>query len=131
MALTAPLRSADAAEAVPFWHDPTKRGLVFQALALLSVAGIGYYLFSNTQANLARQNIATGFGFLGRESGFEIGESLVSYSAAHSYGRALWVGVLNTLKVSFLGIVITVMLGTLIGIARLSKNWLVNKLAGG
>ena len=62
--------TTDGATAVPFWNDPTKRGLVFQALALLSVAGIGYYLFTNTQANLARQNIATGFGFLGRESGF-------------------------------------------------------------
>ncbi|MDF1552417.1 MAG: amino acid ABC transporter permease [Deferrisomatales bacterium] len=131
MAQTASPQDTDVAAAVPFWNDPAKRGLVFQALALLSVAGIGYYLFSNTQANLARQNIATGFGFLGRESGFEIGEGLISYSAASTYGRALWVGVLNTLKVSFLGIVITVMLGTLVGIARLSKNWLLAKLAGG
>jgi general L-amino acid transport system permease protein len=131
MAQTAAPSPAAASEVVPFWNDPAKRGLVFQALALLGVAGIGYYLFSNTQANLARQNIATGFGFLGRESGFEIGESLISYSAAHTYGRALWVGVLNTLKVSFLGIVLTVVLGTVIGVARLSKNWLVSKLAGG
>ena len=131
MAQTVSPHPAVASAAVPFWNDPEKRGLVFQALALLSVAGIGWYLFSNTQANLARQNIATGFGFLGRESGFEIGESLIPYSAAHTYGRALWVGVLNTLKVSFLGIVITVVLGTVIGIARLSKNWLVAKFAGG
>jgi len=119
----------DAPEVVPFWHDPAKRGLVFQALALAFVFGLGYYLFYNTQANLARQNIAAGFGFLGREAGFEIGESLISYSAAHTYGRALWVGVLNTLRVSLLGIVLTVLLGTLIGVARLARNWLVSRLA--
>jgi general L-amino acid transport system permease protein len=76
-----------------------------------------------------RQSIATGFGFLEKEASFEIGESLISYSAADSYARALWVGVLNTLKVSFIGIVLTVLLGTFIGIARLSTNWLVSRLA--
>ncbi|MEJ2023907.1 MAG: ABC transporter permease subunit, partial [Deltaproteobacteria bacterium] len=65
-----------------------------------------------------------------KESSFEIGESLISYSAASSYGRALIVGALNTLEVSFVGIVITLILGTFIGVARLSTNWLISKLAG-
>ncbi len=116
--------------AVPFWNDPAKRAIVFQAVVLALVLGLGYYLFSNTQANLQRQNIATGFGFLSRESGFEIGESVIPYSAADTYGKALLVGVLNTLKVSFIGIIITVVLGTIVGIARLSTNWLVSRLAG-
>ena len=114
---------------VPFWYDPDKRAILFQAAALLVVLGIGHYLFSNTLANLERQNIATGFGFFGKEAGFEIGESAVPYSAADSYARALWVGVLNTLKVAFIGIVLTVILGTVIGIARLSTNWLLSRLA--
>ena len=86
--------------------------------------------FSNTQANLRRQSIATGFSFLDKEASFEIGESLIRYTAADSYARALTVGALNTLKVSFIGICFTLILGTIIGIARLSSNWLLAKLAG-
>lgn len=124
-------QAGELAPAVPLWRDPAKRALVFQSLALLMVGLIGYYLFTNTQANLARQNIATGFDFLGSEASFEIGESVIGYSAADSYAKALLVGALNTIKVSFLGILLTLVLGALIGIARLSRNWLVAKLAGG
>ncbi len=114
---------------MPLWRDPEKRAVIFQVVALLAVAFVSYYLFSNTQANLERQSIATGFGFLETEAGFEIGESMVEYSAADSYADALLVGALNTLKVSFVGIVFTTILGTIIGIARLSSNWLVAKLS--
>ncbi len=124
-AASSPLPSS----APPFWRDAGKRALVFQALALVIVGGLGYYLFANTQANLERQSIATGFGFLKKEASFEISESLISYSAADTYARALLVGVLNTLKVSFIGIILTTILGTIIGIARLSSNWLVSRLA--
>jgi general L-amino acid transport system permease protein len=111
-------------------NDPEFRSIIFQVIALLIVASVGYYLFSNTVENLRRQNIASGFDFLDKESAFEIGESLISYSAADSYGKALLVGVLNTLKVSFIGIILTVILGTFVGIARLSTNWLLSRLAG-
>ncbi len=112
-----------------FWQDPDKRAILYQVLALGIVLLVGHYLFSNTLANLERQNIATGFGFMGEEAGFEIGESPMPYSAADTYARALLVGVLNTLKVSFVGIVLTVVLGTLVGIARLSTNWLLSRMA--
>jgi general L-amino acid transport system permease protein len=114
---------------VPFWLDSKKRSIIYQVAVLFAVGLLAYYLVSNTLHNLERQSIATGFHFLGNESSFEIGESLIPYSAAHSYGRALVVGVLNTLKVSFIGIVITTILGTIIGIARLSTNWLVSRIA--
>ncbi|MGW8312842.1 MAG: amino acid ABC transporter permease [Desulfuromonadales bacterium] len=117
--------------AVPFFRDPEKRAIVFQIVSLLLVAGVSYYLFTNTQANLERQSIATGFGFLDKEAGFEIGESVINYSAADTYAKALLVGALNTVKVSFIGIVLTIILGTFIGIARLSSNWLLAKLASG
>jgi general L-amino acid transport system permease protein len=116
-------------EKIPFWLDPKKRSIFFQFLTLCMVGFLGYYLVSNTLQNLERQSIATGFGFLQKESSFEIGESLVDYSAASSYGRALIVGALNTLNVSFIGIILTVILGTFIGLSRLSSNWLVSKLA--
>ena len=114
---------------IPFWHDPTKRAIVYQLATLIVVGLIGYYLFSNTVTNLQRQSIATGFHFLDKEASFEIGESVIRYSAASTYARALLVGILNTLKVSFVGIVLTILLGTFVGVARLSSNWLVSRLA--
>ena len=116
-------------EKVPFWLDPKKRAVFYQIGVVCMVALLAYYLISNTLINLEKQSVATGFGFLNKESSFEIGESLIPYSAANSYGRALIVGVLNTLKVAFIGIVITLILGTILGIARLSSNWLVSKIA--
>jgi general L-amino acid transport system permease protein len=121
--------SSKASGKVAFWYDPRKRSILYQLGVLAMVGLLGYYLVSNTQANLERQSIATGFGFLNKEAAFEIGESLIPYTAADRYLRALFVGVLNTLLVSFIGIVLTVILGTFIGIARLSTNWLVSKLA--
>jgi general L-amino acid transport system permease protein len=115
---------------ISFWYDPTKRAVIYQVVVLGIVGLVAYYLFTNTLANLERQNIATGFGFFTKEASFEIGESPIPYSAADTYGRALLVGVLNTIKVSFIGIILTIILGTFVGIARLSRNWLVAKLAG-
>ena len=115
--------------AVPFWLDPKKRAIFYQIAVWLLTILLAYYLVSNTLVNLEKQSIATGWGFLNKESAFEIGESLIPYSAANTYARALLVGALNTLKVAFIGIVITLVLGTFVGIARLSSNWLVSKLA--
>jgi general L-amino acid transport system permease protein len=118
-------------ERVPLWRDPAKRGIVFQAVALCLVFMLGYWIFSNTQANLRKQAIATGFGFLSKEAGFEIGEPLISYSAADTYVRALVVGFLNTLKVAVTGVLLTIILGVFVGISRLSKNWLLARIATG
>ncbi len=111
-----------------FWNDEKTRGIIYQILTAAAVAFIGYYLISNVQENMAKQAIASGFGFLDREAAFEIGEAPIAYSAADTYGRALLVGVLNTLKVSFIGMILTTILGTIVGICTLSKNWLVAKL---
>ncbi|MFC1814173.1 amino acid ABC transporter permease [Thermodesulfobacteriota bacterium] len=116
-------------KAVPFFNDPAKRSIFYQLIVMLLFGLLGFYLISNTMANLERQAIATGLGFLEKESSFEIGESLISYSAADTYARALLVGVINTLIVSFIGVILTVILGTFIGVARLSTNWLVSRLA--
>lgn len=112
-----------------FVRDRTVRGLVFQILVFALVAAGLAYLIHNTIINLESRKIATGYTFLDQEARFEIGESLIPYSAASPYGRALLVGFLNTLKVSMLGIVIATVLGILVGILSLSKNWLVAKLA--
>ncbi len=102
--------------------------MVYQVLALSAVAWAVWFLVSNTLHNLSVRNIATGFGFLHREAGFAIGETPISYSPADTYGRAILVGLLNTLRVAVIGIVLATILGTLIGIGRLSKNWLVAKV---
>jgi len=108
------------------WSDPVLRGIVWQVLIVGAVIGIVWYLIDNTNRNLAARRIATGWGFLNRIAGIPIGESLIPYDpAVHTYGRALIVGVLNTLRVSIVGIVLATVLGTFIGIGRLSKNWLL------
>jgi general L-amino acid transport system permease protein len=122
-------KDSAAPEKVPFWLNPKVRAILFQFMTFVIVGLLAYYLISNTLINLQRQNIATGFGFLHKESSFEIGESLIPYSAANTYARALLVGALNTIKVAFIGVVITIILGTFIGVARLSSNWLLSKLA--
>src|SRR5690606_40396663 len=78
------------------WNDPGTRSLVYQAL-VLGLVGLGvWYLVSNTLHNLSVRNISTGFDFLHREAGFAIGESVIDYTPADTYGRAIWVGILNT-----------------------------------
>jgi general L-amino acid transport system permease protein len=105
------------------------RVLALQALVLGLVLGLAAYLVHNTLANLARQGIATGFSYLDRQASFAIGETLIPYSAADSYGRALLVGLLNTLEIAVLGCIFASVLGLVVGIARLSSNWLIRNLA--
>lgn len=111
------------------WNDPRFRAIAYQVLFVGCVVLAIWYLVDNTLENLRRQQVATGFGFLDREAGFEISQSLLSYSATSTYGRAFLVGLTNTLLVAFLGIILATLLGTLVGIARLSSNWLVARLA--
>lgn len=113
------------------WTDPVFRSIVWQIVIVGIVAVIAWYFIHNTNQNLAARHIATGFGFLGRVAGIPIGEHLLPYDpAANTYGRALLIGVLNTLQVAVIGVVLATILGTLIGIGRLSKNWLLARLTG-
>ena len=111
------------------WSDERLRGIVWQVLVVGIVGTIVWWLWSNTVHNLEVRRIATGFGFLQREAGLPIGESLIPYEPTDTYFRALSVGVLNTLKVAVVGVILATILGTLIGIAKLSRNWLVSKIA--
>jgi general L-amino acid transport system permease protein len=106
------------------------RVLLLQLLVLGAVIAFAAFLIHNTLANLARQGIATGFGYLGRQASFEIGEKLIPYSAADSYGRALLVGLFNTLEIAVLACLFATLLGLVIGVARLSQNFLIRHLAG-
>ena len=109
--------------------DPKVRAWTFQILAVISVAAFGWYLFQNTQHNLATRGITSGFDFLDSSAGFGILQSLIDYTERDTYGRVFVIGLLNTLLVSVLGIFFATIIGFVLGVARLSHNWLINKVA--
>jgi len=107
------------------------RAFGLQAALLAVIAALAYGAIVNAAQNLAHAHIASGFGFWHNTAGFDISQTLIAYSpSASSFGRAFWVGLLNTLAVAALGIVIATVLGFVIGLTRLSRNWLASKLAG-
>jgi general L-amino acid transport system permease protein len=116
---------------IPFHNNPRVRGALYQIFLLAVLIMLGYAFVINTRANLAAQGFASGFGFLGNTAGFGVSQSLIAYTESDSYGRVFVVGLLNTLLVSGLGIVFATVIGFFIGLARLSPNWLVARLAGG
>lgn len=111
------------------WNDPQKRGILIQALVLISIFAFFAYIFSNTLHNYAQRGISTGFAFLDKSAGFGISQTLVPYTESDTYLRVFWVGLLNTLLAAGLGIVTATILGFIVGVARLSKNWLVSTVA--
>jgi general L-amino acid transport system permease protein len=126
------LRTGASAPRVAFYNDPKVRSILYQVALCAIVAFLVYGAVTNAVDHLARAHIASGFGFWNTTAGFDISQSLIFYSSqASTYGRAFWVGLLNTLVVAGIGIVFATILGFLIGISRLSKNWLLSKFATG
>jgi len=114
---------------VPPWRDIRVLRVVVQVAILLGVALGVAYLINNLTTAMAERGFGFGFGFLDRRAGFEIGESPIPYTASDTYGQAFLAGLLNTLFVSVVGIVLATVLGILVGVARLSPNWLVRRAA--
>ena len=112
-------------------HHARRLGSVAAQIALIVlIGGLAYGAVVNVTQNLARAHIASGFGFWNNTAGFDISQTLISYSASTStFGRAFWVGLLNTLLVAAIGIVLATVLGFVVGMGRLSRNWLVARLA--
>ncbi|XYQ85290.1 amino acid ABC transporter permease [Pseudomonas syringae] len=109
--------------------DPKVRAWLFQIITVIAVVSLGWFMFDNTQTNLQHRGITSGFGFLERSAGFGIAQHLIDYSEADSYARVFVIGLLNTLLVSVIGIILATLLGFIIGVARLSPNWMISKLA--
>jgi general L-amino acid transport system permease protein len=124
------IRAGSAAPPVALRNDPRIRALLSQLILLALVVWAGYELVINARANLQAQQITGGFGFLSNTAGFGVNQSLIAYNESDSYGRVFLVGLCNTLLVAGLGIVLATVLGFAIGIARLSPNWLLARLAG-
>ena len=125
------LRAGSPPARVPFYNDPKVRSIAYQVALCAIIAFLVWGAASNAIDNLKKANIASGFGFWNQTAGFDISQSMISYSNLSTYGRAFWVGLLNTLLVAGIGIVFATIIGFVVGIARLSKNWLVNKAASG
>ncbi|RPB40338.1 amino acid ABC transporter permease [Vibrio parahaemolyticus] len=110
-------------------YNPAFRSAIFQIIAIAALVFFFYTIINNALNNLDARGIATGFGFLNQEAGFGIGLTLIEYNETYSYGRTFIVGLLNTALVSVLGIILATAIGFTMGIARLSTNWLVSRLA--
>ncbi len=112
-----------------WWNNARNRALLFQVVLACAVVAFFAYIASNTAHNLQQRGIATGFAFLHQKAGFGIIQHLIPYDESCTYGRTFIVGLLNTILVSVLGIIFATILGFIVGIARLSSNWLISKLA--
>ncbi|NVJ54569.1 MAG: amino acid ABC transporter permease [Campylobacteraceae bacterium] len=113
---------------VAFYNNPEKRAIIYQILALISIFLFTYFILNNMFTNIEKRGINTGFDFLSSEAGFGILQSLIEYDESNSHGRVFLVGLMNTILVSAIGIFFASLFGLLIGIGRLSKNYMVSKL---
>ncbi|MDY7559109.1 amino acid ABC transporter permease [Pseudomonas sp. 10B1] len=109
--------------------DPKVRAWLFQIITIVAVVFMGWYLFDNTQTNLQHRGITSGFEFLDRSAGFGIAQHLIPYVESDTYSRVFVIGLLNTLLVTFIGVILATLLGFIVGVSRLSSNWMINKLA--
>lgn len=125
------MKKENSSVATPFWRDKRIVPILLQLLFVIALIFSIYFLLSNTLSGLNQLGMQIGFDFLSNTSGFTISESILNFQSTDTYGKAILVGILNTLKVAFFGIILATIIGIIIGIARLSKNWLVSKLAFG
>jgi general L-amino acid transport system permease protein len=117
--------------AVPLWRDVRVLRIAGQVVVVLAVVILLGFLVRNLTTAMAGRGLSFEFGFLEQTAGFDIGESPVPYRSTDTYAQAFIVGLLNTLFISAVGIILATILGVVVGVARLSPNWLVNKVAAG
>ncbi|MBC7151941.1 MAG: amino acid ABC transporter permease [Rhizobium sp.] len=128
-ATDARIQGGDDRPKVSLLYNQAFRQIVYQALTLLLIGGVIYFAWTNAAQNLARANMTSGFGFLNSRAGFDVAQSLIAYTSDSTYFRALQVGLLNTLVIGFFGIITATIVGLLVGIGRLSHNWLIQRLS--
>ena len=126
--MTVAVESRDVAK-VSVWNNPKIRAIFFQAMLVIVLLFLAYEMVNNTVSNLQRLNKDFGFAFLKRTAGFDIIQTLVPYTSASNFGTALYVGFLNTVLISFLSIIAATVIGFVVGLMRLSKNWLASRIA--
>jgi len=115
-------------ETTPFYNNPKNRSIIYQIIIVGLIFFFAYYIVGNLFDNIAKRGISTGFDFLNEEPGFGISQTLIEYDETSSHGKVFIVGILNTILVSVLGIFTASIIGLLIGIGRLSTNWIISKI---
>ena len=116
-------------QGIPLWRDDRVLKAVAQVISAILVLGFLYFFISNVIGAANTRGLSLGFDFLEQEAGFPIGESVVEYDPSMSFAKAFAVGFLNTIKVAFIGIVLATTLGSIVGVMRLSSNWLIRAIA--
>ncbi len=111
------------------WNNPVIRGWIWQFVLLVALLVLTWSAVENAATNMASRGIPTGFDFWNRSAGFDINQTLIPFTNQSTYGQAFWVGLVNTLLVSVIAIVLATIIGFLVGVGRLSKNWIVARLA--
>jgi general L-amino acid transport system permease protein len=129
MAANAVLSAGEDQSKASFFYDPQVRSVIYQVVTAVIFVVFVYWVWGNTLENLKRANIASGFGFLNGRAGFDVGQKLIAFTSDSTYGRALVVGLLNTLLVAACGVITASIIGFIVGIGRLSRNWLIAKLS--
>lgn len=114
---------------IPFWRDERILKVLGQIAFAVSVFLFFFFIYQNMRAGLAKQGISLSFSFIKGVAGFDIAESFISYSRSSTYWQAYLVGLLNTLSVSIVGVFFSTILGVILGVARLSTNFIINRLA--
>jgi general L-amino acid transport system permease protein len=113
----------------PFWRDKRVIPILLQSIFALLVILLGAFFFTNALGSLKQMGMSFGYDFLGKMASFDIGDKLIEFSSTDTYGKAFLVGILNTIKVALIGIIFATILGFIIGISRLSNNWLAKTVA--
>ncbi len=126
-----PLQATESHESIPFWRDERVLRYATQVVSAVLVLGFLYWAVTNFLNSASQRGMGLGYGFLDEAAGFPISESIIPYTTSHSFGYAFMVGIVNTIRVAGIGIALATVLGTFIGLARLSSNWLVSRLAIG
>ena len=123
------MKKLSSSTSPPFWRDKRVIPILLQAIFALLVMLLGAFFFTNALGSLKQMGMSFGYDFLGKMASFDIGDKLIEFSSTDTYGKALLVGILNTIKVALIGIILATILGFIIGISRLSNNWLAKTVA--
>ena len=123
------MKKLSSSTSPPFWRDKRVIPILLQAIFALLVMLLGAFFFTNALGSLKQMGMSFGYDFLGKMASFDIGDKLIEFSSTDTYGKAFLVGILNTIKVALIGIILATILGFIIGISRLSNNWLAKMVA--
>jgi general L-amino acid transport system permease protein len=123
------MNNHSSSTSTPFWRDKRVIPILLQAIFALIVIFAGVFFFTNALTSMRQIGMSFGFDFLGKMASFDIGDKVIDFSSTDTYGKAILVGILNTIRVAFIGIILATILGFIVGVSRLSNNWLARTVA--